>query len=76
MTKKHLRKRLGEAPPERPAPASPRERGIGAPPNPRKPRLVPDVHGNELKDLFLMFPDLPRPARPAGRYAVRRRRLR
>jgi len=40
--------------------APPPERGVAPSPNPRKPRLVRDVHGNELKDLFEFFPDLPR----------------
>jgi hypothetical protein len=52
----------------------PKQRGVGLRPNPRKPRLVKDVHGNELKDLFLMFPDLPRPPRRAARVPKRRRR--
>jgi hypothetical protein len=55
---------------------APRERGVGALPNPRKPRLVRDVHGNELMDLFQLFPDLPRPARRPGRVPPRRPRLR
>lgn len=55
------------------APATaPRERGVTAPPNPRKPHLVLDVHGNELKDLFEFFPDLPRPPRRGARVPVRR----
>jgi len=59
-------------PPEASLP--PVERGIKPPPNPRKPRLVRDVHGNELRDLFEMFPDLPRPARRAARVPPRQRR--
>ena len=55
---------------------APKERGIGAPPNPQKPRLVRDVHGNELKDLFEFFPDLPHPARPAARVPSRHPRRR
>jgi len=55
---------------------APKERGIGALPNPRKPQLVRDVHGNELMDLFDFFPDLPRPARPALRLPLRRPRRR
>jgi hypothetical protein len=43
-------------------------------PNPRKPQLVRDVHGNELKDLFDFFPDLPRPVRKAARVPARRTR--
>jgi len=62
--------------PPQPASHAPRERGVGPPPNPRKPQLVRDVHGNELKDLFEFFPDLPRPARRAARIPARRRRLR
>jgi len=44
----------------------------GLVPNPRRPRLVPDIHGNELMDLFVFFPDLPRPARPRARVPLRR----
>ena len=55
----------------------PAERPAAKPPNPRKPALVRDVHGGELKDLMLIFPDLPRPRRPPAhvpaRRAVRRR---
>ena len=60
-----------------PAPAvtrAPRVRAIGPPPNPRRPRLVKDVHGNELKDMFVIFKDLPRPARPAPRLPSKTRR--
>jgi hypothetical protein len=58
---------LGQPPRERVVGQPPRERVVGQRPNPRKPRLVPDINGNELKDLFQMFPDLPRPWRPAPR---------
>jgi hypothetical protein len=54
-----------------PVAAPPPQRGIGAPPNPRRPRVVRDVHGNELMDLFEFFPDLPRPARRRARISVR-----
>jgi len=67
---------LAQARPPQPASHAPRERGIGAPPNPRKPQLVRDVHGNELKDLFEFFPDLPKPARRAARIPARRPRRR
>jgi hypothetical protein len=76
MTKKDPHTKFGEAPAERATANSPRERGVGPPPNPRKPRLVPDIHGNELRDLFEFFPDLPRPRRPHGRMPLRRPRLR
>jgi hypothetical protein len=49
----------------------PKERGIGRTPNPRKPKLVRDVHGNELKDMFALFPDLPRPPRRVARVPPR-----
>jgi hypothetical protein len=65
----------GKAPPEH-ASRAPRRRGVAPPPNPRKPRLVPDIHGNELRDLFDFFPDLPRPRRPSGRVPLRRPRRR
>jgi hypothetical protein len=62
----------------RPAHATypPIERGINPPPNPRKPRLVRDVHGNELRDLFQFFPDLPRPPRRPARVPLRSPRRR
>ena len=41
-------------------------------PHPRRPRPVRDVHGNELMDLFMFFPDLPRPVRPRIRVPARR----
>ena len=50
---------------------APREHAAGRPPNPRKPKLVRDVGGGALKDLFALFPDLPRPRRPAGRVPAR-----
>jgi hypothetical protein len=59
--------RVGRAPMEHP---------VKPPPNPRKPKLVRDVRGGALKDLFEMFPDLPRPARPPARVPLRARRLR
>jgi hypothetical protein len=34
----------------------------GAVPNPRRPRMVRDISGRFLLDLFRLFPDLPRPA--------------
>jgi hypothetical protein len=46
----------------------------GSVPHPRRPAIVPDVHGNELMDLFAFFPDLPRVPRPRGRLPVRRLR--
>jgi hypothetical protein len=52
---------------------APKLEPLGKPPNPRKPKLVRDVHGNELKDLFQMFPDLPRPRRPAPRVRPQRK---
>jgi hypothetical protein len=55
-----------------PVAAAPPERGIAARPNPRRPRVVRDVHGNELMDLFEFFPDLPRPPRRRARLSVRR----
>jgi hypothetical protein len=44
----------------------PKPHRVGAPPNPRRPKLVRDVDGGALLDLFRFFPDLPRPRRPAG----------
>ena len=67
-------------PRERGAPRSPREHGVAPPPpwhgvsptpNPRRPRLVRDVDGGGLKDLFVMFPDLPRPSDRRSRKAPR-----
>ena len=54
---------------------APRQRPIGKTPNPRKPKLVRDVGGGVLKDLFKLFPDLPRPARPAARVRGRGARI-
>jgi hypothetical protein len=62
--------RYGEPPPERPR-REPRRRGIGPVPNPKRPRLVRDVAGGALKDLFAIFPDLPSPRRPAARVPPR-----
>jgi hypothetical protein len=39
----------------------------GKVPNPKKPKLVRDVHGGTMGDLFQFFPDLPRPARARPR---------
>jgi hypothetical protein len=65
---------LAQPRPPEPVAAPPPERGIAAPPNPRKPKLVRDVHGNELMDLFDFFPDLPRPPRRRARIPIRRPR--
>jgi hypothetical protein len=46
---------------------APRQRPSGKPPNPRKAKLVRDVHGGALKDLFEVFPDLPRAPLPRRR---------
>jgi hypothetical protein len=51
---------------------TPRPHRAGAPPNPRRPRLVRDVGGGALLDLFRIFPDLPWPRRPAGHAAPSR----
>lgn len=59
-----------------PANKAPRQRAAGKVPNPRRPRLVRDIGGNELRDLFAFFPDLPRPVRPTARLPVRRRPFR
>ena len=45
---------------------------VGTIPHPRQPRVIRDVHANELMDLFVFFPDLPRPARPRTRLPPRR----
>jgi hypothetical protein len=50
---------------------APQERGIGAVPNPRKPKLVRASRG-ALGDLFAIFRDLPRPSRPAPRLGRKR----
>src|SRR5262245_60071897 len=63
---------LAQPRPPEPVAAPPPQRGIGAPPNPRRPRIVRDVHGNELMDLFELFPDLPRPPLRRARISVRR----
>jgi hypothetical protein len=43
----------------------PAQRPVGKVPNPRKPKLVRDVRGGGLNDLFEIFRDLPRPSRTA-----------
>ncbi|MGE3401077.1 MAG: hypothetical protein AB7K63_00705 [Vicinamibacterales bacterium] len=64
----------GRRPPrQRPVAAPPPERPVGKPPHPRTPALVRDVGGNELRDLFALFRDLPRPPRPAARLPVTRK---
>jgi hypothetical protein len=63
---------LAQAPPPEPIAPAPRERGVGPLPNPRKPQPVRDIHGNELKDLFEFFPDLPRPPRRSRKIPARR----
>jgi hypothetical protein len=58
---------LGYAP-SMPRPARvPAQRPTGNVPNPRKPKLVRDVRGGALKDLFEIFKDLPSPPRPSLR---------
>lgn len=57
----------------KPAPVSvPKAPPHGNLPNPRRPNVVPDIDGNELRDLFRLFPDLPRVPRPASRIPLRR----
>lgn len=51
---------------------APEEPGVGKPPNPRKPRLVRDVAGGRLNDLFAVFPDLPWPRRRAANFSGKR----
>jgi hypothetical protein len=64
------------APKERGVRETPKERGIGQNPHPRTPKLVRDVRGNELKDMFEFFPDLPRPPHRAPRVPNRHPRRR
>jgi hypothetical protein len=59
---------MNPPPPQSPPKAPP----AGQVPNPKRPRLVRDVGGGYLKDLFAMFPDLPRPPRPRARLPFRR----
>jgi hypothetical protein len=54
---------------------APRPHRVGAPPNPRRPKLVRDVDGGAFLDLFQIFPDLPWPRRPPGHQAPRRDRV-
>ena len=51
---------------------APKEHRVGKPPNPRTPRLVRDVDGGRLNDLFAFFPDLPWPRRPAANFSGKR----
>ena len=57
------------ATPHRTMDAQPR----GEVPLAKRPARPRDVHGNELMDLFLFFPDLPRPARPRAGPPMHRR---
>lgn len=50
----------------------PRPHRVGAPPNPRRPPVVRDVHGGALLDMFQIFPELPWPRRPASQPAPNR----
>jgi hypothetical protein len=62
------------APPPQHVSHPPPEHPVGRPPNPRKPQLVRDVRGGALKDMFEIFPDLPRPPRRPARGPVNRTR--
>lgn len=42
----------------------PAQRPVGSVPNPRTPTLVRDADRGTRNDLFVLFPDLPRPLRP------------
>lgn len=58
------------APPTTLQTRTPRLRGVGEVPNPQRPKAAVRVaHGGELRDLFEVFPDLPRPSRPSKRTA-------
>lgn len=50
----------------------PREHRAGQPSNPRRPRLVRDVDGGHVHDLFAVFPDLPWPRHAAGNFSRKR----
>lgn len=52
---------------------APRQRPVGKVPNPRKPKLVRDVGGGYMQDLFATFPDLPRPVYKPKRVPIRRK---
>jgi hypothetical protein len=58
---------LGYAPATPHTARVPAPRPIGKVPNPRTPKLVRDVRGGALKDLFEIFKDLPRAPRPVRR---------
>ena len=55
---------------------APKPRAVAPVPNPMRPKLVRDVDCADLKDLLAMFPDLPRPPRPALRLPPRLKRRR
>ncbi len=68
---------VGRAPkPRRDTGRAPKEHAVGKPPNPRKPALVRDVDGGDLKDMFAIFPDIPRPPRPGRQRKVPHRTIR
>jgi hypothetical protein len=58
---------FAQTPRQRGASRAPKPRTLAKPPNPRKPPVVRDVKGGMLKDMFEIFPDLPRPPRHASR---------
>src|ERR1041385_4678997 len=62
----------GRVPPQH-VPRAPRARAVATVPNPRTPNLVNPVDGGGFVDLFALFPDLPRPRRPAPRLRARRK---
>jgi hypothetical protein len=64
----------GGAPASRARHGAPKERPVGKPPNPTKPQLVRDVDGGALKNMFDIFPDLPRPPRPGRRRTLPKQR--
>jgi hypothetical protein len=49
---------------------APRQRPVAMVPSPRRPTRVRAAGSGALLDLFEVFPDLPRPPRPANRRAT------
>jgi len=59
-----------------PPKGSPPPRPVAERPHPRTPAFVRDSSRGTFEDLFALFPDLPRPPRPAPRVRLARPRVR
>jgi hypothetical protein len=64
---------FAQTPRQRGASRAPKQRPLGKLPNPGKPAVVRDAKGGVQRDMFQIFPDLPRLARPVSRIRGRAR---